>query len=59
MELLDNACTQTHKAYYSYNPSCISTFRPIVNYDEVDSLQEVQMNISSNEWTYSSLKFKV
>ena len=35
-------------AYYSYTLSCISTFRPIVNYNEVGNLQEVQMNISSN-----------
>jgi len=32
----------------SYTPSCILTFRAIVNYNEVGNLQHVQMNISSN-----------
>ena len=28
----------------------ISTFSPIINYNEVGNLQEVQMNVSSNMW---------
>lgn len=32
----------------SCNPSWISIFRPIGNYNEVGNVQEVQMNISSN-----------
>jgi hypothetical protein len=33
---------------YSCTPSCVSTFKHIVNHNEVSKLQEVQMNISSN-----------
>ena len=31
-------------------PNYICNFRPIVNYNEVRNLQEVQMNIPSNMW---------
>lgn len=43
---------------YSYNPRCISTFRLIVNYHEVNNLEEFQMNISYLYEPHLSMKFK-